>query len=43
MTILDSYVDKNLNTLEKVKVDETNFKNKTTKKEMGDINKVEDF
>ena len=29
MTILDSYVEKNLNTLEKVKVDEIEFKNRT--------------
>lgn len=31
MTILDSYVEKNLNTLEKVKADEIEFKNKTNK------------
>ena len=31
MTILDSYVEKNLNTLEKVQADEIEFKNKTNK------------
>ena len=31
MTILDSYVDKKLDTLEKVQVDEIEFKNKTVK------------
>lgn len=31
MTILDSYVEKNLNTLEKVQADEIEFKNKTSK------------
>lgn len=31
MTILDSYVEKNLNTLEKVEADEIEFKNKTNK------------
>lgn len=31
MTILDSYVEKNLNTLEKVHADEIEFKNKTNK------------
>lgn len=31
MTILDSYVDKKLNTLEKIQVDEIEFKNKTNK------------
>lgn len=31
MTILDSYVEKNLNSIEKVKADEIEFKNKTNK------------
>lgn len=31
MTILDSYVDKRLDTMEKVKADEIEFKNKTVK------------
>ena len=31
MTILDSYVDKKLNTLEKIQADEIEFKNKTNK------------
>lgn len=31
MTILDSYVEKNLNTLEKIQADEIEFKNKTSK------------
>ena len=31
MTILDSYVEKNLNTLEKIQADEIEFKNKTNK------------
>lgn len=31
MTILESYVDKNLDTLEKVQADEIEFKNKSSK------------
>ena len=43
MTILDSYVDKKLDTLEKVQADEIEFKNKTIKKEKEDFSKLEDF
>ena len=43
MTILESYVDKNLNTLEKVQADEFEFKNKTEKKNVENLNIVEDF
>lgn len=43
MTILDSYVEKNLNSIEKVQADEIEFKNKTTKKETQDFSKLEDF
>lgn len=42
-TILEDYYKKGINTLEKVRVEEIKFKNKTSKKETGDINKVEDF
>lgn len=42
-TILEDYYKKGINTLEKVRAEEINFKYKTTKKETGDINKVEDF
>ena len=43
MTILDSYVDKKLDTLEKVQADEIEFKNKTIKKGKEDFSKLEDF
>lgn len=42
-TILEDYYKKGINTLEKVRAEEIKFKNKTAKKETGDINKVEDF
>lgn len=43
MTILDNYVEKKINTLEKVKADELEFKNKAEKKETEDTSKVVDF
>lgn len=41
--ILDDYVKRKVDTLEKAQVDETEFKNKTSKKESQDTSKVVDF
>lgn len=42
-TILEDYYKKGINTLEKVRTEEINFKNKSIKKEKQDFSKLEDF